>query len=280
MKSFRTISRIASSWREWPLRCSNVDCSRSLLLHAITKRLHGIALSDGWYCCPDCFQTAVRNRIHELINSATRSARLQSSRIPLGLLLHSRGILSQEQLKQALESQRARGGNFGDAVQQLGFASAEQVTAAVAAQWACPVFPLGSQPLATQIRIPKQLLALYAMLPVHFSEKGRVLLIAFVNGVQYQIVHTIEHITECAVQPCFITAREYEQRIHSISPEERENELYFEHTNSEDMARIIRNYVVQLGAAKSRVGRCRDVLWARIWGRKTEVDLLFRLHSD
>lgn len=281
MMPMRTISKIASRWRDWPTRCADPDCSRPQLLHAITRRSQGTCLGDSWFCCPDCFQNAAENKILELGIPSPRPPRVQNARIPLGLLLHSRGILTREQLKQALESQRATGGNFGDAVQQLGFASAEQVTAAVAAQWACPVFPLGSQPLASQVRIPRQLLMAYQMLPVHYSEKGRVLLMGFVSSVPYQIVHTVEHITGCTVQPCFITRREYEQHLHAISASDRENELIFEQSmNASEMALIIRNYVVQLGAAAARIGRCQNMLWARVWGRKSDVDVLFRLRSD
>jgi hypothetical protein len=279
--SLRAISRIAAPWRDWVKRCSLADCSKPQVLPALTGRHAGVELAERWYCCADCFQNAAEDRILELSYSSPRPQRAQNNRIPLGLLLHSRGILTAEQLKHALESQRATGSNFGEAVQQLGYATAEQVTAAVAAQWGCPVFPLGAQPLATQVRIPARLLTLHEMLPVHFSEKGRVLLIGFVSRVQYQVMQTIEEMTGCTVQPCFITHREYQQHRHSISVSDRENELCFEQTmNAAEMARIIRNYVVQLGAAKSRIGVCRDMLWARIWGRKSVVDLLFRLRTN
>jgi hypothetical protein len=197
-------------------------------------------------------------------------------------MLHDRGVLTKEQLEHALDSHRASGTNFGEAVQQLGFATAEQVTAAVAAQWACPVFPLGDQPLAIPVRIPRRLLELYRMLPVHFAEKGRKLLIGFVSSVHYQILYTIEHMTECDVQPCFITTRDYEHNLHpGPASAEREDELLFEQVMSTaEMAAIATNYVVQVGAARARIGRCRNYLWTRTWGRKGEIDLLFRVQAD
>lgn len=211
-----------------------------------------------------------------------KSAKTHSSRVPLGLLLLARGILTSEQLRLALDHQRSTELDFGNAVQQLGFATQEQVTAAVAAQWACPVFPLGDRPLQVQMRIPRQLLELYEMLPVHYAESERRLMIGFVRNVQNQVLSAIGHITSCTVVPCFITAREYELHLNSPStPFLRDRETVFDQIREiSEMAQVIKNQVSQLVAERVRLGKCRDYLWARIWGRDQEMDLLFRVRSD
>lgn len=237
---------------------------------------------DGqWYCAPDCFEQAVKGQIEELMTFQGKPARARSSRVPLGLLLLSRGIMTAEQLRNALDHQRGTELNFGEVVQQLGFATPEQVTAAVAAQWACPVFTLGDRRLQLQVRVPRQFLELYRMLPVHYMENERRLLIGFVNGVQHQMLYTIGYMTSCSVAPCFITAREYELHLHSPSTSFlRDDELVFDQiVETTEMARITTSYVVQLAAERVRLGKCRDYLWTRIWGRKREMDLLFRVQS-
>ena len=282
MISLQQFSGFSSKWLVRQPRCRGVDCSSQTLLRAFTRRLAGIRIADEWYCSPDCFELAARKRITELCMTPARSGPGQKSRIPLGLLLHSRGVLTKDQLQRALDWHRESGANFGDAAQQLGFATPEQVTAAVASQWSCPVFPLGQQTVAVDVRIPQLLLELYRMLPVHFAEKGRKLLIGFVSSVQYQILYTIEHMTGCAVEPCFITAREYERQLRAPSGSSpREDDLLFEQImEPSEIARIVRNYAVQLGAAQARIGKCRNYLWARILGRKRETDLLFRVQGD
>jgi len=190
--------------------------------------------------------------------------------------------LTAEQLKVALEQHRLTGVNFGDVVQQLAFATQEQVTAAVAAQWACPVYSLGDRRLEVQVRVPRQFLELYGMLPVHFSESESKLLIGFVRGVQHQVLYTIGHMTSCTVAPCFITAREYDLHLHSpLTTFLGDDELVFDQiVETAEMARITTNYVMQLAAERVRLGKCRDYLWARIWGPKREMDLLFRVQSS
>jgi hypothetical protein len=237
---------------------------------------------DGhWYCGSECFEQAIKGKIGELMTSQGKPLKARSSRVPLGLTLLQRGILSAEQLRVSLEHHRLTELNFGDVVQQLGFATQEQVTAAVATQWACPVISLGDRQLEIGVRIPRHFLELYGMLPVHYSELERRLLIAFVSGVQHQVLYTIEHMTGCTVAPCFITAREYQLYLHSPStPFLRDDELVFEQiVEPTEMAQITRSYVVQLAAEQIRLGKCRDYLWTRIGGRKREMDLLFRMQA-
>lgn len=281
MFATRDTSKSSSRWRKWAPMCANSSCAAPTLLHAITRRNRGMSVDGNWYCGPACFEQAIRGKFGELMTSQGKPVKARSSRIPLGLLLLQRGVLTAEQLRVALEQRRLTELNFGDVVQQLGFATAEQVTAAVAAQWACPVFSLGDRQLEIGVRIPRHLLELYGMLPVHYGEAERRLLIAFVSGVQHQVLYTIAHMTGCTVAPCFITAREYQWHLHSPStPFLRDDELVFEKiVEPTEMAQITRSYVVQLAAEQIRLGKCRDYLWTRIWGRNREMDLLFRVHT-
>jgi hypothetical protein len=281
MFATQRIPKVSSKWRSWAPKCAHSGCRTKSFLQAFTHRRNGLNVDGNWYCGPACFEQAVKGKIGEMMTFQGKPAKARTSRVPLGLSLLQRGVLTAEQLRIALEQHRSTELNFGDTVQQLGFATQEQVTAAVAAQWACPVFPLGDRRLEVQVRVPRQFLELYGMLPVHYAEAERRLLIGFVSGVQHQVLYTIGHMTSCTVAPCFITAREYEMHLHSPStPFLRDDELIFEQiVETTEMARITTNYVVQLAADRVRLGKCRDYLWARISGRKREMDLLFRLQN-
>jgi hypothetical protein len=214
MPDIQITPKSSSIWRKLSPKCANRSCDRKTWLQAFGPRNPGLNVEGDWYCCAECFERTVRERIADLMNSQVAPAKPHTSRVPLGLLLLQRGILSAEQLKIALNLHRATESNFGEVVQQLGFATQEQVTAAVASQWACPVFPLGDRRLDVQVRVPRRFMELYRMLPVHYSESERRLLIGFVSSVQHQILYTIGHITSCTPIPCFITAREYELHLH------------------------------------------------------------------
>lgn len=273
------IAKALTKWRDWPA-CANPACTSKSLVQAVSKRHTGIRLFDQWFCGPDCFECGARQKILELLCVRNAQEKPPAMRMPLGLLLLSRGILTHEQLKVALDQQRQTGANFGEVVQELGFATQQHVTAAVAAQWACPVFSLGDRPLPGEVHIPGCLLQLYGMLPVHFSEIGRRLMVGFVTRVQHHILCTIEQITSCTATPCFISASEYRRHVQSLAVAAVENELVFDrNNNTAEIARLVRNYVNQTGAEQARFGMCRDHLWVRILGRQ-EMDLLFRMQND
>jgi hypothetical protein len=275
------LARIPTKWREWVPQCANPSCHKQRLTHAITRRYSGVSISDEWFCGPDCFEEAARRKLVELVSFGRKPEKARALRMPLGLLLVSREVLSVEQLKVALDRQRETGANIGDVVQELGFATPEQVTAAVAAQWSCPVFSLRGRPLPFQVHIPHRLLELYEMLPVHFSETGRRLLIGFVSRVQHHILNTIEQMTSCVATPCFISAREYRQHLQSSLMTPAENEIVFDRiSNAGEVARLARNYVKQLGAEEVRFGMACDYLWSRLRRGRQEMDLLFRWQFD
>jgi hypothetical protein len=277
----RTLAKVRSLWRNWLPPCSNPSCTQKPLARAIAKRNTGVSVAEKWICGPDCFEEVAREKLSAIMSSRHAQESPPQLRMPLGLFLVSRGNLTTEQLRVVLDEQRKNGGNVGDIMQQFGFATQEQVTAAVAAQWSCGVFPLRDRLLVSPVHVPRRLLEVYRMLPVHFVEAGRALMVGFVTRVQYHMLHTIEHITSCVTTPCFITAREYDQYLHSAAFGERDNEIVFDRVSgTAEMAKLARNYVNQIGAHQARFGICRDYLWMRIWGTRNEMDLLFRLQPD
>ncbi len=272
------IAKVISKWREWP-QCANGNCTAQSFVQTMSKRLTRLRLNEDWYCSPDCFENGARKKIVEL-RATHKQEKPQSLRMPLGLLLVSRGLLTHEQLKTALDQHRATGVSFGDIVQDLGFATQQHVTAAVAAQWACSVFSLGDRQLPAEIHIPKCLLEHYEMLPVHFSDIGRRLMVGFVTRVQHHMLYTVEQLTSCNVTPCFISATEYRKHMQSMAQLETKNDLLFEGNNSvSEIAKLVRNYACQSGSEGARFGMCRDHLWVRILGRH-EMDLVFRLQNQ
>jgi hypothetical protein len=275
-------SKTPSTWQKLTPKCANSSCTTKGLFQAFANRNNGMSVNGKWYCGSKCLEQALKGTITEMVTFTGKPVKARTARLPLGLTLLQRGVLSAEQLKAALEQHKSSGANFGEVVQQLGFATAEQVTAAVAAQWACPVFPVGDRRLELGIRIPRRFLELCEMLPVHYAENERRLLIGFVSGVHHQVLYTIGQMTSCTVAPCFISAGEYSLHLNSpTTPFLRDDELVFEQVmDVNEMARITTNYVAQLSAEKMRVGKCHDYLWTRIWGRKREMDLLFQMQSS
>lgn len=260
-----------------PRKCANKDCRRNVIRSAISWRALGISMQEQWFCGPDCFESSLAGTLTALNVSAKKEQPAHRNRVPLGLTLLTRGHLSEHQLKTALDRHRATGVRLGDVVLRLGFATEEQVTLALAAQWGHPVFPLRTATYDTPVFIPTRLLELNRMLPVHYAEASRRLLIGFADGVDYRILDAIAQVLPCAPAPCIIAASEYRRRLESIVAQKRGTEVVFDGESSpQDMAHIIRNYATQISAGGMRFATCRDYLWTRLAGRRHEMDILFR----
>ena len=238
-------------------------------------------MQDGWFCGPDCFENSLARTLAALNVSARKQQPAYRNRVPLGLTLLSRGHLSEQQLKTALDQHRATGVRLGDVILHLGFATEEQVTSALAVQWGHPVFPLRSMTSDNTVRIPTRLLELNRMLPVYYAEASKRLLVGFADGVDYRILDAIAQVLPCIPSPCIIAASEYRRTLESIVTQARGKEVAFDRESSpREMAHIIRNYAVQTYAQEMRFAACGDHLWTRLKGRRHEMDILFRLAHE
>src|SRR5690349_773137 len=154
LSSIQELSKFSSRVSELVPRCSNSICQKNMLRHAMPWRQEGFSIADQWFCSPECFEFGAQERITELLASRGKGESSRSPRMPLGLLMLSRGLLTSEQLKQVLAEQKNSSSNTGEVVQKLGFATEEQVTSAVAAQWGCPTFNIEKHTLS-DIQIPR-----------------------------------------------------------------------------------------------------------------------------
>ena len=129
----------------------------------------GVLLEGTRYCLDRCLEPALGEII--VRTGSIRQNSRAAHRVPLGLLLVSRRQLTPEQLRSALETQHREGhGRLGDWLLSLGFADEQQITAALARQWSCPVLRVhSSYPRSIRIpQIPFTLLESSAMIPVDY----------------------------------------------------------------------------------------------------------------
>ena len=262
-------------WRE-RLSCSSPGCRN-------TRRIWG-RLSDGRgsvqlhgqrFCFPTCFEQELRAHFSGLL-SLQRQQHRPTRRVPLGLLMLSRGELSDQQLRHALEAQRhGSTGRIGEWMQKLGYVDERQVTAALGAQWSCPV--LRSLPASPTVSaIPFALLRAFEMVPVHYAPASRVLHIAFARDIEYQALLAIEHVLDCKAEPCVASRTAVRLILRSREEQHRPSEFEFEGVSgAEEMCRIASSYAASVGAQQVQLARCGGQVWAKIWAKKESLDLVF-----
>jgi hypothetical protein len=253
-------------WRRAAPACVGCDSehlrSRWVRMH---RRSSGVSLHGRRYCGTDCLRRAVLENLAES-RPAPQRASIASHRVPLGLLLLSRRQLSAEQLRCALEAQRNAGsGKIGEWLQQLGFATELDVTAALARQWGCPVLRgEAANPFADHCpAIPLMLLESFQMVPVEMVEPKGSLLVAFSGAVDHTALYAIERMLGYHTEPCLVTGSTMRQRLLALAGIRVSDDLVFERVEDSECACIIASYAAKLDAREIRLARCGKHLWAR-----------------
>ncbi len=200
-------------------------------------------------------------------------------RIPLGLLLLSRGQLHNAQLRLALDRQQSEGGRIGEWLERLGFATELQITAALAAQWSCPVWPAAEAPVSECVRLlPLTLLRAFHICPVRFVSATRTFYLAFSDRLDHSILYAIAQVLQCRTEPCVMRQTVLREFLTGMERIPNCADMLFENPDGyEEIARITCAYVLKLGAQRVRIAACRDYVWARLTAGGDVVNLLFHL---
>ena len=273
-------SELGRATRHWiqDFSCHSSEClgPRRIWRHfahgAASLRLQGVP-----YCFAGCFERELHRRLEELSRSANPKPR-PPHRVPLGLLLLSRGELSDKQLRHALDTQRQSGsGRIGEWIIKLGYGDEQQILGALAAQWSCPVLRNPPQRLP-ECGIPAQLLLKFRMLPVHYGRSANVIHIAFAQDVQYQALLAIEQMLGCRAEACLVSASSLGNLLNWAEEERHENDHVFHGPRtSQEIARITCSYSARLGAQNVRVVVCGECIWIRVFSQASFANLLFPL---
>ena len=260
--------------------CTDPQCpSAQRRWRGLLRRNEGIWLHEAWYCCQACFEHSARAEIERLLATAA-SGRPNHQRLPLGLLMLERGMITEQQLKTALEAQRCAGqGRIGDWLRQIGAADERMLTSALGQQWSCPVF--AGNGLAPAGLVPLQLNECYRMLPVRWAPAQRRLWVAFAGNVDYRVLHAIEGIVECRTEPCVIPEGAFQRHLEALRLRTAGDEIVFNGlAAASEMVRVISAYAAQLQAEEARFAPCSRHLWAGLRHHGRTTHLLFDLAAS
>jgi len=221
-------------------------------------------------------QQALRESL-EKVPPPPRSLQTQH-RLPLGLMMLSRGQLTAEQLHAAVKAQSAQGGPLGRWLEKLGYASEQQVTAALGLQWACPILPaLAAHHLECARMLPFPLLQHLRMLPVWQGAQKGTLCVAFSDGVDYAALNAVGEILGCRAEPCLVSSSVMNSALDQLNCRRVPGEMFFESDcTAYEIARIVAGYCHKLNASEVRLAHFPRFLWARLTAASQASNLLFQ----
>ena len=256
--------------------CALRTCPNTGLMRILPKDRIGICVDQDWYCSVGCFFEATYDRFSSL--SYDRIAEMpHTPRFPIGLALLAKGFLTEEQLRFASAQSNVRGEELEVVLPRLGLADEWQLTAARAAQWGVPVLGQDHISSPVNIDIPVTLLRAYSAAPLHYSASSKRLLLGFVHRVEHGLLISLEKICQCSVEPCFITPTGFAEQMARLSPvADCEERVFEEDLTPPRMAKTLARIAQEVSASEARFAHFRNLEWARLTGKRHNVDVLFR----
>jgi hypothetical protein len=239
----------------------------------------GVLLHKQWLCSPECFVQALEELLWALIESTRANQETLTHRFPLGLLMHSLGLISKESLQAALQAQREAGkGRVGDWLRQQGAVTEPQVTQALAVQWALPIYPLEKceANLNCAHLLPFSLLDSFQMLPVYCAPALGLLHVAFSSRVDYTALYAIERMLDYRTEPCMALESAIEKALERLHQEGRSSDIPIEGPMEPSIiAYATLQQAVKFGPQEVRVVGCANNIWVRLRAPNRVRDLLF-----
>jgi hypothetical protein len=212
--------------------------------------------------------------------SAGTQRRPRQHRIPLGLVLLSRGLIDNRSLQEALQAQRqSRNGRLGEWLMRLGAVNEDQVTAALAIQWGCPVFPLERHHhyIDCAGMVPLPILEAARMAIVDYLPTGLSLYVAFANGIDHCTLRALEEMFRCRAQPCIARESSLQHALEAIRSLPRPPEIMIDNTcHPLEMAQTLRSYAAAKAAEQVRIVKCEAYIWAQLEKSSRPTNVLFR----
>jgi Type II secretion system (T2SS), protein E, N-terminal domain len=282
-------------------RCGCLECIHAgSLWHRMRRRSRGVRLQGARYCGTECLEWALAEVFAQTQPAPRHGVGGAAHRIPLGLHLLSRHQLTAAQLRVALEAQRvgesedegeaknkSKNNNkkkIGAWLQELGFASEHQITAALARQWSCPVLRTGLEQLGTgrAPAIPVLLLESFQMIPVELAESTGTLLMAFSEGIDYTVLYSIERMLGCRTEACLVCPSTLQKSLQELARRGGSDDIVFDRAqNAAECIRIIGNYSANVRAQEIRLARCGEHFWVRLERlRQKTLNLVLRVPAN
>jgi CheY-like chemotaxis protein len=181
---------------------------------------------------------------------------------------------------EAMRSGACDYGKIGEWFEKLGFASEQDVTAALALQWGCPVLSsFDPSTVHSPGNIPLPILEAFQMLPFNYAVSTNTLYLAFGERVDHAALYAIERILECRTQPCVGSRKTIARQFDLIRQSSHAGDVEFITRDLNEMARITSSYLTRLSPDEVRLSRIGRFIWLRLKVDSEATNLLFCLQS-
>lgn len=131
----------------------------------------------------------------------------------LGELLIERGVINENQLNEAIEYQKEKGGLVGEVLVILKYASEEDIAQALTSQYGFPYLPLSNYEIEEDVlsSVPFEVCKKSCLIPI--DKIGGSLTLAMANPLVSEAIEEVEELTKCSVQTFVSTSTDIRNTI-------------------------------------------------------------------
>lgn len=257
----------AADWRSrpgWFGVCANARCG-SGWLHLLRGRTAPI-FEGGWTCSASCTATRLALAVGRELEGRAAESERHRHRVPLGLLMLEQGWITPEQLRHALEAQKAAGaGRVGDWLVGQQSVSERQVTRALGLQWGCPVLSLESHDAeAAAPFVPRVFLDAYGALPLRVAA-GRLLYLGFEDRLDPVLALAVERMTGLEVESGLVASSQFRTAHARLLDATFPRAELIETASESALVKVLARAIERFKPCDARLVRMHDCLWLRMW---------------
>ena len=276
MKVLSWVPNLARKWEKARTECAYRSCHNTQFVRSLPGGRAGIRVAQHWYCSVDCFSLDSRNPL-EILMSRRVAEFPRQPRLSLGLFLVSRGLLNTEQYRALAEKSAGSDDDLAAELVRLELATERQIATARSAQWGYPLLASDYVGRRVEAEIPQRLLRTYRAVPMEYSPAAGRIVLGFAARVEHRLLASLERITGLRVEPCFITATEFDEQSDRIHPPANYEEIVIDDPGPSDkMARTLGRVAVRIGAREAVFERFREHILVRLDGKRGKADVEFQ----
>jgi len=137
-----------------------------------------------------------------------------TKRQSVGQILKAQGIITEDQVQEALAVQRESGGAFGGVLKNLGYATDVQVTTALGVQAGMETVDLEAMDLAPDLieKVSPSIATIYRVVPIRFEDNTLTLAMAAADNVK--ALDDLQFMLQCEVRGALADGEAVDRAIH------------------------------------------------------------------
>jgi Type II secretion system (T2SS), protein E, N-terminal domain len=281
-KTGKFVQDACRNWNQMLPRCAYLGCpGRRSMVNGFLRRGEGFHCNrQAWYCSPECLELALAESFRQIAAEYADSTDSSKARLPIGQVFVLKGVVSEPGLRLGLKKQAEDGGLLGECMVALGLVNEDVVTASLAAQWSCPIFPKRSIQSGCATMVPLPLEKEYDLFPVHLATGSRTLYVAHSKTIDHSVLYAIEQMLGFRTEPCILPTGQLRSLIEKREESTDSHEVFLDTPMSAyEMARTVRSYAQQTRSGSLQFKRCGKFIWVLIDRSRDAVPLIFRCDS-